>query len=204
MRAAAQKQLFGLNRIDWETPQDLFEGLDDEFTFTLDVAANQDNAKCERFFDIHMNGLIQDWSEDRCWMNPPYGSEIAKWVQKAHQEAARGALVVGLLPARTDTRWWHEHVIAYEVRFLKGRVRFSGGGPAPFPSAVVVWAGTKNCADCYHPWGAHANLVGCYWPKGRPNPQHRVILSPTEFKDGTDRCYCEKRPTSSDQQGEDA
>lgn len=139
MRAVAQKQLFGLNRIDWVTPQPLFDELNAEFDFTLDVAAGADNAKCERFFDIHTNGLVQDWSKDRCWMNPPYGRDIVNWARKAFLESQRGALVVGLVPARTDTGWWHDFVISQEIRFLRGRVRFSGGGPAPFPSAVVVW-----------------------------------------------------------------
>jgi phage N-6-adenine-methyltransferase len=126
---------------DWETPPDVFAALDREFRFTLDVAADADNAKCDRWFGVVVNGLAQDWAPAACWMNPPYGREIEYWVAKAAVEASRGATVVGLLPARTDTRWWHSWVQPWaEVRFIKGRLRFSGAvKDAPFPSAIAIW-----------------------------------------------------------------
>ena len=142
MKSTAQHQLFELTRIDWETPQALFDELDAEFHFQLDVCASPKNAKCEPFFTIQDDGLSRPWAPyGSCWMNPPYGREIGRWVRKASEEAEYGCTVVGLVPARTDTAWWHDYVIAKatEVRFLRGRVSFSGGGPAPFPSAVVVW-----------------------------------------------------------------
>ena len=125
----------------WETPPELFAQLDAEFGFTLDVAASAANAKCTRFFTEADDGLAQDWSRDRCWMNPPYGREIGKWMAKAHAESLRGALVVCLIPSRTDTAWWHDHIEGLaEVRFLRGRIKF-GGAPwnAPFPSAIVIF-----------------------------------------------------------------
>jgi phage N-6-adenine-methyltransferase len=124
----------------WATPVDFFRLLDSEFSFTLDVCALPDNAKCARFFTPAEDGLAQEW-QGAVWMNPPYGREIGRWVAKARASAQAGATVVCLLPARTDTAWWHEHVTrAAEIRFIRGRLKF-GGSPysAPFPSAVVVF-----------------------------------------------------------------
>jgi site-specific DNA-methyltransferase (adenine-specific) len=92
----------------WSTPQDFFERLDDEFHFTLDPCATIDNAKCQRFFTVEDDGLAQNWDGERVFMNPPYGRGIGAWVKKAYESKA---LVVCLLPARTDTRWWHDYVI---------------------------------------------------------------------------------------------
>jgi phage N-6-adenine-methyltransferase len=124
----------------WETPQDFFDELDREFGFTLDVCALPENAKCRRYFSPERDGLKQDWT-GVCWMNPPYGREIGEWVAKAFESARNGATVVCLLPARTDTAWWHTYVMeATEVRFVRGRLRFGGAeNSAPFPSAVVVF-----------------------------------------------------------------
>lgn len=124
---------------DWETPQWLFDLLNTEFKFILDVCANEKNAKCKKFFSEKDNGLEQRWS-GRCWMNPPYGSAIQAWVQKAKNESNKGTTVVCLVPARTDTAWWWENCIYGEVRFLKGRLKFgNGANAAPFPSAVVIF-----------------------------------------------------------------
>lgn len=124
----------------WETPKDFFEKLDAEFGFTLDVCALPENAKCKRYFTPQVDGLKQEW-KGVCWMNPPYGREIGKWVAKALVSATCGATVVCLLPARTDTLWWQSFVLqASEIRFVRGRLRFVGAkSSAPFPSAVVVF-----------------------------------------------------------------
>lgn len=137
------RALFSSKSNDWETPQELFDRLNRVFHFTLDPASSHDNAKCPTHFTVVENGLEQSWSGERVFLNPPYGSEIGRWVEKARREAERGALVVGLLPARTDTRWWQEHVQGQaDVRFLAGRLRFGGAAAsAPFPSALAVWWG---------------------------------------------------------------
>ncbi len=123
----------------WETPQWLFDELNTEFHFTVDVCATAGNAKCDHYFTRSIDGLIQPW-HGICWMNPPYGRAIGMWVKKASDSAADGATVVCLLPARTDTGWWHDYVMkSGECRFIRGRVRFSGAGSAPFPSAVVIF-----------------------------------------------------------------
>lgn len=127
----------------WSTPPDFFAALNAEFSFTLDVCAIPENAKCSRFFTPTEDGLSQPWV-GICWMNPPYGRQIGQWVQKAHASSRDGATVVCLLPARTDTRWWHLYVPrASEVRFIRGRLKFGGppkaGHSAPFPSAVVIF-----------------------------------------------------------------
>ena len=110
----------------WETPQWLFDLLDGEFHFETDVCATKDNAKCVRFFTPEVDGLAQEW-QGCCWMNPPYGREVGRWVEKARRSALGGATVVCLLPARTDTRWWHDLVVttASEIRFIRGRLKFS-------------------------------------------------------------------------------
>lgn len=121
---------------EWATPQDFFDALDAEFSFTLDPCATAENAKCLKFYTREQDGLAQDWTGERVFMNPPYGREIGKWVKKA----AEGGLVVALLPARTDTRWFHDYIYGKaEIRFIKGRLRFNDADPAPFPSMVVVF-----------------------------------------------------------------
>lgn len=129
--------------MDWETPPEVFARLDGEFHFTLDVCATRQNAKCPRYFTRKKNGLAQSWGTETCWMNPPYGREIGKWMAKAKAAARGGATVVCLVPARTDTRWWHENVS--EVRFMRGRIRFVGAASsAPFPSAIVIFRPDLN------------------------------------------------------------
>lgn len=123
---------------DWSTPQALFDLLNDEFNFTLDVCASEQNHKCKKYYAEEDNGLIKTW-RGVCWMNPPYGDVIAAWVEKAFQSAIDGATVVCLVPARTDTRWWWDFCIHGEVRFLKGRLKFNDAGSAPFPSALVIF-----------------------------------------------------------------
>ena len=131
----------------WGTPQDFFDVLDAEFGFTLDVCASEWNHKCDRFFTEEDNGLLQVW-DGVCWMNPPYGREIGKWMAKAVVPWRRGATVVCLVPARTDTAWWHDYAMLGEVRFLRGRLKFVSldgvKSSAPFPSAVVVFRGPEG------------------------------------------------------------
>ncbi|HAB17809.1 MAG TPA: phage N-6-adenine-methyltransferase [Verrucomicrobiota bacterium] len=132
--------LFSSATDEWPTPPWLFEALRAEFHFTLDPCATGENAKCTRFFTRRDDGLKQDWSRDVVFMNPPYGRRIGFWVRKAYQSAQRGAVVVCLLPARTDTRWWHEFVMRGEIRLLRGRLTFVGASTsAPFPSAIVIF-----------------------------------------------------------------
>jgi len=122
---------------EWATPQELFDELDAEFHFTLDPCATKKNAKCKHFFTKEEDGLSHEWRYDNVFMNPPYGRTIGEWVKKA---ATGGGLVVCLLPARTDTRWFHDYIYGKaEIRFLKGRVHFGNGGPAPFPSMIVIF-----------------------------------------------------------------
>ncbi|MBQ1805790.1 MAG: adenine methyltransferase [Oscillospiraceae bacterium] len=132
----------------WSTPQDLFDELDAEFHFSVDVCAIPENAKCVRFFSPVDDGLVKSWKTGggAAWCNPPYGRKIGEWVRKAAQEAADGQTVVMLIPARTDTRWFHEYILGRaEIRFLRGRLRFGGAvNPAPFPSMVVIFAGERK------------------------------------------------------------
>jgi phage N-6-adenine-methyltransferase len=132
---------------EWETPQDLFDLLDREFHFDLDVCALPTSAKCERYFTPEDDGLSRAW-DGICWMNPPYGEEIGRWVRKAWEEARKpGATVVCLVPARVDTGWWWDYCRHGDVRFLRGRLKFGAAKmSAPFPSAVVVFHGDSPAA----------------------------------------------------------
>lgn len=133
---------YSSERSDWETPQWLFNILDEEFHFDVDVCATADNAKVPwSFFSPEQDGLAQEW-RGVCWMNPPYSrKEMKGWVKKAYMAARiNGATVVCLLPARTDTSWWWDYCIGGEIRFLRGRLKFGGAdNGAPFPSAVVIF-----------------------------------------------------------------
>ena len=130
----------------WATPQELYDRWDRLFCFDLDACADEGNAKCQRFYSVEVDGLAQEWAPHRVWLNPPYGRSIGRWMAKAKQESARGALVVALVPARTDTRWWHDHVVgAAHIIYLQGRVRFgTATAGAPFPSAIVIYYPQMN------------------------------------------------------------
>jgi phage N-6-adenine-methyltransferase len=129
------------NSDDWGTPQHVFDDLNEEFGFEVDVCALAHNAKCEKYFTPEQNGLEQEWCKDVVhWMNPPYGRQIDKWIKKAYESEST---VVCLVPARTDTKWWHSYCMKGEVRFLKGRLYFEKKegkmDRAPFPSAIVIF-----------------------------------------------------------------
>lgn len=125
---------------EWATPQFLFDELTWIFgRFTLDPCATPQNAKCERFFTRERDGLVQPW-DGKVFVNPPYGREIGRWVQKSFEESLRGALVVCLLPARTDTHWWQDYARRGHIHFLRGRLKFGDAvNAAPFPSAIVTF-----------------------------------------------------------------
>jgi phage N-6-adenine-methyltransferase len=144
------KALFSSATDEWSTPQQFFDELHKEFRFTLDAAATRENAKCDVCYTRQSDALRHDWADELAdiglkwgavWMNPPYGRGIGAWVAKAFEESRKGLTVVCLLPARTDTKWWHEFVQPHaEVRFVKGWLKFGGSkNSAPFPSAVVIF-----------------------------------------------------------------
>jgi phage N-6-adenine-methyltransferase len=135
--------LFSSDKMDWETPQWLFDLLDDQYHFSLDVCATAHNAKCEHYYTKKDNGLKHKW-EGVVWVNPPYGHEIGDWVDRAAQQIKykRVQRIVMLLPCRTDTKWWHRSVMgkAHEIRLIEGRLKFVGGtSSAPFPSVIVIY-----------------------------------------------------------------
>ncbi len=139
-----KEPMFSSATNEWYTPLAFFEKLDSEFDFTLDPCCTHENAKCRKHYTLEENGLIQDWSQDVVFMNPPYGRELKEWVKKAYDESLKGATVVCLIPARTDTSYWHDYIFekAGDIRFLRGRLKFGGSkNSAPFPSAVVVYKG---------------------------------------------------------------
>lgn len=123
--------MFSSKTNEWETPQKFFDLLNDEFKFTLDSCADETNKKCEKYFAKEEDGLAQTWKGERVFCNPPYGREIGKWVKKAHDEFFTNncELIVMLIPARTDTRYFHDYIYQknnVKIRFIKGRLRFGG------------------------------------------------------------------------------
>lgn len=148
--------MFSSKTDEWATPIDFFKKLDAQYHFGLDVCATDENAKCDRYFTKSEDGLSQEWS-GTCWMNPPYGRTIGQWVKKAYDASQGGATVVCLLPARTDTAWWHDYCMKGKITFVRGRLKFGDGkNPAPFPSAVVVFDG-KNEEES----NAQGHFSGC-------------------------------------------
>jgi phage N-6-adenine-methyltransferase len=142
------KGLFSSNTEMWGTPKLLFNKLNEEFHFDLDVCAVKENAKCEKFFSPEDDGLNQSWFGN-CFINPPYGKDIKFWIEKSYKEALYNEnvnVVVGLLPARTDTQYFHNYIYnKAEIRFIKGRLKFNDGkGSAPFPSMIVIWRKNEN------------------------------------------------------------
>ncbi len=140
------KALFTSKKDDWETPQKLFNELNKEFQFDLDATANDHNAKCEKYFTKEQDALVQEW-RGSVFCNPPYGREIPKFLEKAYTESRKEYCdrVVLLIPARTDTRAWHDYIFPFakDIRFLKGRLKYELNGIAkdasPFPSAIIIF-----------------------------------------------------------------
>lgn len=148
MNSATQKVMFSSKSKEWSTPQDFFDKLNWRFgPFNLDPCATVYNTKCTNFYSLQENGLEQDWSGHKVFVNPPYGRDIKDWIRKGYEESLKpNTLVVMLIPARTDTKYWSDYVMkAREIHFVKGRLKFGdSNNPAPFPSAVVVFNNDWN------------------------------------------------------------
>lgn len=128
------------NTPEWVTPQKFFDELNAEFSFTLDPCCTHENAKCEKHYTKEDDGLSKDWGGHVVFCNPPYGRELPKWVKKCYDESSH-ATVVMLIPARTDTSYFHDYIYGKaEIRFIRGRLKFNDGKQgAPFPSMVVIY-----------------------------------------------------------------
>lgn len=130
----------------WATPQEFFDELNSEFHFDLDPCADAENHKCNKYFTKEQNGLLQDWGGHCVFCNPPYGQAIGDWVAKCYHEGTKeNTVVVLLIPARTDTKYFHDYILhRSEIRFVRGRLKFGDGkNSAPFPSMVVIFRGPK-------------------------------------------------------------
>lgn len=137
--------LFTSNSNEWETPQKVYDELNREFDFTLDPSSSEKNHKCDKYFTLSENGLEKSWKGERVFCNPPYGREIVKWIEKGYSEVLSNdcQVVVFLIPARTDTRYFHDYIYnQFEIRFIKGRIKFEKNkisqSSAPFPSMIVI------------------------------------------------------------------
>lgn len=143
------KTLFSSKKMDWATPQDFFDQLNSEFHFTLDPCASDENHKCEKYYTKEQDGLSFSWGGHSVFCNPPYGRSIGVWVEKCYIESQKpNTTIVLLIPARTDTKYFHDYIYEkenVEIRFVKGRLKFGDGtNPAPFPSMVVIFRGNNK------------------------------------------------------------
>lgn len=149
MDTKTRELMFSSKSDEWGTPQDLYDELNKVYDFTLDPCATPENAKCDNFYTLEEDGLSKDWGGNTVFVNPPYTrGAIAKWMKKAYEESKKpDTTVVCLIPSRTDTKYWHDYCMkATHVHFIKGRLKFEGvaDNSAPFPSAIVVFAGDGN------------------------------------------------------------
>lgn len=143
--------MFSSNSNEWGTPQELYDELNKEFNFTLDPCSTERNHKCEKYYTQKDDGLSKSWKNEIVFVNPPYGREIGNWVQKCYEESdGNGATCVMLIPARTDTKYFHKYIYhKAEIRFIEGRIKFVSldsdkkSQSAPFPSMIVVFR-SKN------------------------------------------------------------
>lgn len=136
------KVMYSSKTDNWATPQDFYDKLDSEFHFTLDPCADKNNHKCKKYYTKEDDGLLQDWGGEIVFCNPPYGRQISKWVEKCFNESRKDkTIVVMLIPARTDTKYFHQYIYnKAEIRFVKGRLKFGDSkANAPFPSMVVIF-----------------------------------------------------------------
>jgi phage N-6-adenine-methyltransferase len=140
-----KKQLFSWfnsNKFDWNTPRNLYNKLDEEFHFELDPCTTTNNLQTKHYFTKEDDGLKMDWLKLRTFVNPPYGRELIKWVKKCYEESNKGSLVVMLIPARTNTNWFHDYILDNpnaETRFIRGRLCFEGATEKmPFPFVIVI------------------------------------------------------------------
>lgn len=144
------KVLFSSKSNEWATPQDLYNKLNNRYNFTLDPCSSLENHKCDKFYTIKENGLIQDWSNEVVFCNPPYGREIYDWVKKCYNEHLNGTKIVLLIPSRTDTKYFHEFLYKkpnIKLEFIKGRLKFGdSNNSAPFPSLLAYF----NIDDVYN------------------------------------------------------
>ena len=134
--------IFSSDSNEWATPQYLFDKLNEEFHFTLDPAASDENHKCDKYYTIEEDGLQKSWGGETVFCNPPYGRGIGKWLEKAYNESQKpNTPVVLLVFARTDTKWFHKYVYGKaEIRFIEGRIKFgSARNNAPAPSMIVIY-----------------------------------------------------------------
>lgn len=133
---------FSSKSSEWRTPLNLLEGYVYRFApVDLDPCSADSHVNAKRYYTEAENGLIQPW-HGFVFMNPPYGREVGNWCEKAASEAVDDTTVIGLLPGRVDTQWFHDHVFskAKAVVFIKGRLTFEGAvNGAPFPSCLVLW-----------------------------------------------------------------
>ncbi len=139
--------MFSSKEEKWQTPNKVFNKLNEEFNFTLDPCCQHDSAKCKKYYTPIEDGLSQSWEGEAVFVNPPYGRELRKWVEKCYNEGQKeNTKVVMLIPSRTDTTYFHDFIYhKSEIRFIRGRIKFinpttkKAGDSAPFGSMVVVY-----------------------------------------------------------------
>ena len=144
---AINKSMISSKSNEWETPQWLFDELNNEFKFTLDPCSTDENTKCKKHYTINDNGIMQDWSKDVVFMNPPYGGQTRKWIEHSYLESLKGAIVVCLIVSATDRSYWHDYIFPFasQIRWVRGRLKFGDAiSTAPFASAIIIFDSNKE------------------------------------------------------------
>ena len=149
MDTKIQKLMFSSKSDMWGTPPEFFNKLNKTYKFTLDPCASAENHKCDKYYTLEDDGLSKSWENEVVFVNPPY-SKIKDWVKKSHDEWVLGSEIILLIPARTDTRYFHDYINDNaQVRFIKGRLKFihpdgRNSKSAPFPSILCIFRRVKE------------------------------------------------------------
>ncbi|MEK6879685.1 MAG: DNA N-6-adenine-methyltransferase [Nanoarchaeota archaeon] len=151
-----QKAMVSSKTFEWETPQELFDNLNKEFKFTLDVCANKNNAKCKKYFTIKDDALKQDWGKNIVFMNPPYSRLTNDFVEKGYKESLKNAIVVCLISVGTNRSYWHNYIFPFasQIRWIRGCLKFSNSNSAPFASAIIIFDKKNKYKEKYI-WNYH-------------------------------------------------
>lgn len=162
-----QEAMVSSKTVEHITPQFFFDRLNEEFHFTLDPCATHDSHKCEKYFTIEENGLLQDWSKDIVFMNPPYGGHTGDWIKKAYEESLKGATVVCLIAVGTNRSYWHDYIFPFasQIRWLRGTLRFSDmKSTAPFACAIIVFdAKERNFPPVHYTYNVSYRQYQHFW-----------------------------------------
>src|SRR6476620_4187221 len=130
----------------WETPDYIFNPLNEIYRFSLDPCCTFESRKCPRYYTPESNGLEQSWAYESVFVNPPYSrGNIDKWVKKCYEERNNTLFLIALLPVSTSSKWFHEYVYnKCRIEFIRGRIKFKGAKAPALFSSMLCYYGKEN------------------------------------------------------------